>query len=56
MIVLYLGKSEGHWSWIARLSAEDMLKSEATVEKKIKNIESEWVWPRSYIDLDLWNS
>ena len=41
MIVLYLGKSEDHWSCIARLSAEDMLKSEATVEKKIKNIESE---------------
>ena len=32
---------EDHWSCIAHLSAEDLLKSVNTEEKKIKNIESE---------------
>ena len=32
---------EGHWSCIAHLSAEDMLKSAVIEEKKFKNIESE---------------
>ena len=36
-----IGKPEDHWSYIAHLSAEDMLKSVVTEEKKIKNIESE---------------
>ena len=36
--------------------AEDMLKSAVIEEKKFKNIESEWVRPRSMNDLDLWYS
>ena len=32
---------EDHWSCIAHLSAEDVLKSAVTEEKKIKNIETE---------------
>ena len=44
---------EDFWSCIAHLSAEDMLKSVVTEEKKIKNIESEWIGPRSMNDLDL---
>ena len=32
---------EDHWSCITRLSAEDILKSAVTEEKKIKNIDSE---------------
>ena len=34
-------KLEHHWSCIAHLSAEDMLKSAAVEEKNFKNIESE---------------
>ena len=34
-------KPEDHWSCIAHLSAEDMLKSVVIEEKKFKNIESE---------------
>ena len=34
-------KPEDHWSYIAHLSAEDMLKSVVIEEKKFKNIESE---------------
>ena len=34
-------KPEDHWSCIAHLSAEDMLKSVNIEEKKFKNIESE---------------
>ena len=32
---------EDHWSCIAHLSAEEMLKSVVIEEKKFKNIESE---------------
>ena len=34
-------KPEDHWSCIAHLSAEDMLKSAVIEEKRFKNIESE---------------
>ena len=34
-------KPENHWSCIAHLSAEDMLKSVIIEEKKFKNTESE---------------
>ena len=34
-------KPEDHWSCIAHLSAEDMLKSAVIEEKKFNNIESE---------------
>ena len=34
-------KPEDHWSCIAHLSAEDMLKSAVIEEQKFKNIESE---------------
>ena len=34
-------KKEKHWSGIAHLSAEDMLKSAVTEEKKFKNIDFE---------------
>ena len=34
-------RPEDHWSCIAHLSAEDMLKSVVIEEKKFKNIESE---------------
>ena len=47
---------EDHWSGIAHLSAEDILKSAVIEEKKFKNIESEWFGPRSMNDLDLWYS
>ena len=33
------GKREDHWSCIAHLSAEDMLKSTVIEKKKFKNIE-----------------
>ena len=33
-----VNKPEGHWSCIAHLSAEDMLKSVVIEEKKLKNI------------------
>ena len=36
----YIGP-EDHWSCVAHLSAEDILKSANTEKKKIKNIESE---------------
>ena len=49
-------KPEDHWSCIAHLSAEAMLKSVVTEEKKFINIESEWFRPRSINDLDLWYS
>ena len=49
-------KPEDHWSCIAHLSAEDMLKSAVIEEKKFKNIESEWFGLRSMNDLDLWYS
>ena len=42
-----------HWSCIAHLSAEDMLKSVAIEEEKFKNIEPECFGPRSMNDLDL---
>ena len=31
-----MGKPEDHWSFIAHLSAEDMLKSDFIEEKKVK--------------------
>ena len=46
-------KLEDHWSCIAHLSAEDMLKSAVIEEKKFTNIELEWFGPRSINDLDL---
>ena len=46
-------KPEDHWSCIAHLSAEDMLKSAVIEEKKFKNIESGLIGPRSMNDLDL---
>ena len=49
-------KPEDHLSYIAHLSAEDMLKSAVIEEKKFKNIESEWFGSRSMNDLDLWYS
>ena len=49
-------KPEDHWSCIALLSAEDMLKSGVTEEKKFKNIGSEWFEPMSMNDLDIWYS
>ena len=49
-------KREDHWSCIAHLSAEDMLKSVVTEEKKFKNIESERFGPRPMNDLDLFYS
>ena len=39
-----------------RLSTEDMFKPAVIEEKKIKNIESDWIGPRSMNDLDLWYS
>ena len=39
--ILHLQKPEDHWSCIAHLSAEDMLKSAVIEEKKFKNIESD---------------
>ena len=33
----YISKPEGHWSCIAHLSAEDILKSAVTEEKKFKH-------------------
>ena len=36
-----IDKPEDHWSCIAHLSAEDMLKSAVIEEKKFKNIEYE---------------
>ena len=36
---IYIRRPEDHWSGIAHLSAEDVLKSAVTEEKKIKNIE-----------------
>ena len=47
---------EDHWSCIAHLIAEDMLKSAVIEEKKFKNIECKWFGPRSMTDLDLWYS
>ena len=47
---------EDHWSCIAHLIAEDMLKSAFIEEKKFKNIECKWFGPRSMTDLDLWYS
>ena len=49
-------KPEDHWSCIAHLIAEDMLKSAVIEEKKYKNIECKWFGPRSMTDLDLWYS
>ena len=49
-------KSEDHWSCIAHLSAEVMLKSAVIEENKLKNIESDWTGARSMNDLDLWYS
>ena len=43
---------ENHWSCIAHLSAEDMLKSGVIEEKKIKKTESEGFGPWSMNDLD----
>ena len=34
-------KPEDHWSYIAHLSAGDMIKTAVIEEKKFKNIESE---------------
>ena len=39
--VYNIHKPEDHWSCIAHLSAEDMLKSAVIEEKKFKNIEFE---------------
>ena len=43
LFLLHASKSkpEDHWSCIAHLSAQDMLKSGVIEEKKFKNIESE---------------
>ena len=41
---------------IAHLSAEDMLKSAVSEEKKFKHIESVWFRTRSINELDLWYS
>ena len=49
-------KPEDHWSCIAHLIAEDMLKSAVIEEKKFKNIECKGFGPRSMTDLDLWYS
>ena len=49
-------KPDDHWSCIAHLSAEDMLKSADTEERKLKTIISEWFVPRSMNDLDHWYS
>ena len=46
-------KTEDHWSCIAHLIAEDMLKSAVTEEKKFRNTECKWFGPRSVTDLDL---
>ena len=54
--VYNIHKPEDHWSCIAHLSAEDMLKSAVIEEKKFKNIEFEWFGSRSMNDLDLWYS
>ena len=40
-IPFIITQPEDHWSCIAHLSAEDMLKSAVIEEKKFKNIESE---------------
>ena len=53
---VYYFKQDDQWSYIAHLSAEDMIKSAVNEEKKFKNIESEWVGPRSMNYLDLWYS
>ena len=55
-VIVYHCKPEDHWSYIAYLSAEDMLKSVNIEEKKFKNIESEWFGTRSMNDPDLWYS
>ena len=39
VLVTKIKKPEDHWSCIAHLSAEDMLKSAVIEEKKFKNIE-----------------
>ena len=49
-------KPEDHWSCIAHLSAEDVLKSAVIEVKKFKNIEYGRFGPRSMNDLDLWFS
>ena len=49
-------KPEDHWSCIAHLSADQLLKSAVIEERKFKNIESERFGPRSMNDLDLWYS
>ena len=46
-------KPEDHWSCIAHLIAEDMLKSAVIEEKKFKNVECKWFGPKSMTDLDL---
>ena len=51
-ILIKFVSSEDHWSCIAHLSAEDMLKSEVIEEKKLKNIESDF-WMKYF---DLWYS
>ena len=47
---------EDHWSCIAHLSAEDMLKLAVIEEEKFKNIKSEKFGPRSMNDFDRWVS
>ena len=54
--LLMRNKPEDHWSCIADLSSEVMLKSAVIEEKKFKNIESDWTGPMSLNDLDLWYS
>ena len=46
-------KQEDHWSCIAHLIAEGVLKSAVIKQKKFKNIECKWFGPRSMTDLDL---
>ena len=41
LYILINFKPEDHWSCIAHLSAEDMLKPAVIEEKKFKNTESE---------------
>ena len=45
-------KPEDNWSWIAHLSAEDMLKSAVIEEKKFKH--SPWAWADNHLGPKFW--
>ena len=47
---------EDRWSCISHLNTEDMLKSAVIEETKFKNIESDYIGPRSMNDLELYYS